>query len=150
MGPWLVKNVIDTGNPVYPLADSVFHGRFWDQALEQKWSTAHGRRPVTYQELIGFFDRCRRSFRLAIAALRGPGATGIVAARFATARLGALGTRGLPVRNLVALDSPAGSVLAAAPSALAILAGLGADWVRNRAWSARAGSDHGDRDFSRI
>ena len=27
MGPWLVKNVIDTGDPVYPLGCRIFHGR---------------------------------------------------------------------------------------------------------------------------
>ena len=30
MAPWLAKNVIDTGNPVYPLAYRVFGGRHWD------------------------------------------------------------------------------------------------------------------------
>ena len=44
MGPWLGKNVIDTGNPVYPLGNSFFHGRYWDQARETKWVAAHGRR----------------------------------------------------------------------------------------------------------
>ena len=28
VGPWLVKNVVDTGNPVYPLAYRVFGGRY--------------------------------------------------------------------------------------------------------------------------
>ena len=51
MGPWLAKNVIDTGNPVYPLADSIFHGRHWDQALrDRSGRTAHGRRAVTMTE----------------------------------------------------------------------------------------------------
>ena len=30
MTPWLAKNVVDTGNPVYPLAYRVFGGRDWD------------------------------------------------------------------------------------------------------------------------
>ena len=30
MTPWLAKNVIDTGNPVYPLGYRVFGGRHWD------------------------------------------------------------------------------------------------------------------------
>ena len=38
MGPWMAKNVIDTGNPVYPLANSIFHGRYWDQGREAKWT----------------------------------------------------------------------------------------------------------------
>ncbi len=34
MTPWLAKNVVDTGNPVYPLAYRVFGGRDWDAARE--------------------------------------------------------------------------------------------------------------------
>jgi len=45
-GPWLVKNVIDTGNPVYPLAWKVFGGQDWDAAMNAKWSAAHGRKPL--------------------------------------------------------------------------------------------------------
>jgi hypothetical protein len=135
MGPWLVKNVIDTGNPVYPLADSVFHGRFWDQALEQKWSAAHGRRPVSYQELIGsLIDVAGRSdwqsplyVALAPLALLRPGSRrlamalwGLVAYLFATWWLL---THRLDRFWLPLLP------------ALAILAGLGADWVRNRGWT---------------
>ncbi len=47
MGPWLAKNVIDTGNPVYPLAGSIFAGRDWDQAREAKFAAAHGTLPIT-------------------------------------------------------------------------------------------------------
>ena len=42
IGPWLAKNVVDTGNPVYPLGYRVFGGRHWDAAREAKWSAAHG------------------------------------------------------------------------------------------------------------
>ena len=42
MAPWLAKNVIDTGNPVYPLGYRVFDGRHWDEAREAQWSDAHG------------------------------------------------------------------------------------------------------------
>lgn len=41
VGPWLVRNIVDTGNPVYPLVWSVFGGTDWDQSLNQKWKAAH-------------------------------------------------------------------------------------------------------------
>ena len=42
MAPWLIKNVIDTGDPVYPLGYRVFHGRYWDDAMQAKWQHVHG------------------------------------------------------------------------------------------------------------
>lgn len=44
--PWMVKNVIDTGNPVYPLAWKVLGGQDWDAAMNAKWAAAHGRKPL--------------------------------------------------------------------------------------------------------
>ena len=41
VGPWLLRNIADTGNPVYPLVWSVFGGADWDQSLDQKWKAAH-------------------------------------------------------------------------------------------------------------
>lgn len=41
VGPWLIRNVSDTGNPVYPLVWSVFGGTDWDDSLNQKWKAAH-------------------------------------------------------------------------------------------------------------
>lgn len=41
VSPWLVRNVCDTGNPVYPLVWSVFGGTDWDQSLNEKWKAAH-------------------------------------------------------------------------------------------------------------
>jgi hypothetical protein len=41
VGPWLVKNLLETGNPVYPLMYSVFDGEDWDAALNAKWRAAH-------------------------------------------------------------------------------------------------------------
>ena len=46
-GPWLGKNVVDTGNPVYPLAWSIFGGDEWDATRDARWQGAHGPRPVT-------------------------------------------------------------------------------------------------------
>lgn len=42
VGPWLLKNLVETGNPVYPLLYSVFGGVDWDVALNQKWKAGHG------------------------------------------------------------------------------------------------------------
>lgn len=41
--PWLVRNLVDTGNPVFPLAYSVFGARpgLWDDALQSRWERAH-------------------------------------------------------------------------------------------------------------
>ena len=48
MAPWLGKNLIDTGNPVYPLAFGVFGGRHWDADRDARWSRAHGPRPIEW------------------------------------------------------------------------------------------------------
>lgn len=45
-GPWLAKNAVETGNPVYPLLYSVFGGRDWDAASNAKWWNGH--RPGAY------------------------------------------------------------------------------------------------------
>ncbi len=42
VGPWLAKNLIETGNPVYPLLNSVFHGSDWTPTLEANWKRGHG------------------------------------------------------------------------------------------------------------
>ena len=46
IGPWLLKNVVETGNPVYPLAYGLFGGRDWDAASHAKWRAGHS--PKTY------------------------------------------------------------------------------------------------------
>lgn len=43
IGPWLLKNLIETGNPVYPLGYRVFGGRDLDAAWGEKWSRGHAR-----------------------------------------------------------------------------------------------------------
>jgi len=50
MAPWLGKNLIDTGNPVYPLGYKVFGARHWDPARDAKWSSAHGPKPIEMKE----------------------------------------------------------------------------------------------------
>ena len=41
VGPWLLKNCVETGNPVFPLAYSVFGGEGRDQAMDDQWRQAH-------------------------------------------------------------------------------------------------------------
>jgi hypothetical protein len=41
VGPWLLKNLCETGNPVYPLLQSVFHGIDWTPTLEANWKRGH-------------------------------------------------------------------------------------------------------------
>jgi len=41
VGPWLAKNAIETGNPVYPLAYSIFGGYDMDEQLAEKWRNGH-------------------------------------------------------------------------------------------------------------
>ena len=40
-GPWMAKNIVETGNPVYPLLYTVFGGADWDEASHHKWQNAH-------------------------------------------------------------------------------------------------------------
>jgi len=40
-GPWLAKNLAFTGNPVYPLAHTIFGGRDWNSELNAKFVAAH-------------------------------------------------------------------------------------------------------------
>ncbi len=57
IGPWLLKNFFETGNPVYPLGYTLFGGRDWDGALNAKWRAGHGSAsfPV-WGFLDGLFD----------------------------------------------------------------------------------------------
>lgn len=41
VGPWLLKNLIETGNPVYPLAYSVFGGEDWTPEINERWRAGH-------------------------------------------------------------------------------------------------------------
>ena len=44
VGPWLLKNTIATGNPVYPLAVRLFGGVDRDEKLDRKWRDGHAAR----------------------------------------------------------------------------------------------------------
>lgn len=139
MTPWLAKNVIDTGNPVYPLANHVFGGRHWDPTREAKWNNAHGPKAIQLKALWdSVVDVAGRSdwqspLYLALAPLalcrwgsQRPALAlwGYVLYLFATWWLL---THRLD-RFWLPLLAP-----------LAVLAGLGADWIRSRAWSALLG-----------
>ncbi|MHB1560743.1 MAG: ArnT family glycosyltransferase [Isosphaeraceae bacterium] len=135
LGPWLAKNVVDTGDPVYPLGYRIFHGRDWDEAMQAKWQRVHGPRPISAGEFAGsVVDVAGRSdwqspLYLALAPLaflaadrrRLAAVLGILAAYLflswwlATHRLDRFWLPILPV--------------------LAVLAGLGADWCRRVAWT---------------
>lgn len=47
IGPWLFKNLVETGNPVYPLLYGVFGGTDWSAELNAKWK--HGHSPEHHQ-----------------------------------------------------------------------------------------------------
>lgn len=51
-GPWALKNLIQTGNPVYPLAYTIFGGRDWTPELNEKWRHAHGAK-VDWRNPVG-------------------------------------------------------------------------------------------------
>ena len=135
MGPWLGKNVMDTGNPVYPLANGLFHGRYWDQARETQWTTAHGRPPITAHALwSSIVDVAGRSdwqsplyAALAPLALLRPGSRRLALALWGFAAYLFL-TWWLLTHRLDRFWLP---IL----PALAVLAGLGADWTRRRSWT---------------
>lgn len=134
-GPWLVKNEVDHGNPVYPLASRVFGGSPWGPAREAKWSAAHGPKAISAGALVrDAVDVAGRSdwqspLFVALAPLallrRGSRRQAVAVAVYVayifltwwlfTHRLDRFWLPMLP--------------------GLAILAGLGADWTDRRAWS---------------
>ncbi|MCA9118205.1 MAG: hypothetical protein KDA79_24200, partial [Planctomycetaceae bacterium] len=55
VGPWLLKNLIETGNPVYPLAWTIFGGADWDAALNGRWRAAHSPADYDVWRLLWFW-----------------------------------------------------------------------------------------------
>ncbi len=52
--PYFARNAVATGNPVFPFATSVFGTGHWDDALAERWHTAHtlgADRPTTIDAL---------------------------------------------------------------------------------------------------
>jgi hypothetical protein len=136
MAPWLGKNVLDTGNPVYPLGYRVFGGSHWDAASDAKWSAAHGPKSIEagalFRSVVDVAGRSdwqsplfaalaplaflRRGNRIPAGWLAGYSAYLFLTWWLFTHRLDRFWLPILPP--------------------LAILAGLGADWVRSRWWLA--------------
>ncbi len=139
IGPWLAKNVVDHGNPVYPLANSIFHGHPWSPERESQWNRAHGPRPATVTSLIdGASEVAGRNdwqsplfFTLAPVAFF-PSHQRRTSTWLALYALTIFATWYLLTHRLDRFWLPS-----LVP--LAILAGLGADWSRRRAWSAILG-----------
>jgi hypothetical protein len=135
MTPWLARNVIDTGNPVYPLAYEVFGGRDWDAARQAQWTAAHGPRPISAAALAdALLDVAGRSdwhspLYAALAPLALLPRTSrrlAVVLWFYVAYL--FLTWWLLTHRLDRFWLPL-------LPPLAVLAGLGADWTSRRAWS---------------
>jgi hypothetical protein len=42
LSPYLMRNAVATGNPVFPFAIGVFGGGHWDATLVERWDRAHG------------------------------------------------------------------------------------------------------------
>ena len=136
MAPWLAKNVLDTGNPVYPLGYKVFGSRHWDPARDAKWSAAHGPKPVEAHAFVrSVVDVAGRSdWQSPLYAALAPLAFLRRGSRRAAGWLAAYSaylflTWWLLTHRLDRFWLP---ILAP----LAILAGLGADWTRSKGWTA--------------
>lgn len=43
MSPWLIRNTVYTGNPVFPLATSVFGRGYWSPESQERFQAGHGR-----------------------------------------------------------------------------------------------------------
>lgn len=134
VGPWLARNVVDTGNPVYPLAFGVFGGAEWDETLDARWRNAHGPRPISAPLLASaVLDVAGRSdwhsplfvLLAPLALLRTPGRR--VAIILASYVLYLFATWFVLTHRLDRFWLP---LLPAA----AVLAGMGADWTRTRLW----------------
>ena len=140
VGPWLAKNVVDTGNPVYPLAHNLLGGSPWSAVREARWQNAHGPRAHSWPALRdGLLDLAGRSdWQTILFTALGPLAFLRRGSRRSSALLAAyvlylFATWYLLTHRLDRFWLPA-------LPALAILAGQGADWSRSRAWSAWLGS----------
>jgi Dolichyl-phosphate-mannose-protein mannosyltransferase len=159
MSPWLGKNVIDTRNPVYPLAYRIFPSPLWDAAREVQWQAAHGPRPLEIGELTSSMADLWHGKELQPDAFR-------VVRQFWSSLVDVAGRSdwqsplyfALAPLSLLRLGSRRAALalwlfvaylfltwwfathrldrfwLPMLP-ALAILAGSGADWIRTRTWS---------------
>jgi hypothetical protein len=163
MAPWLGKNVLDTGNPVYPLASRIFPSSEWDRARESQWQTVHGPRPIDVGELKRSSSdwwngkklepdsfRAVREFWSSLVDVAGrsdwQSALYLALAPLALVRAGSrraafalwLFAAYLFLTWWFATHRLDRFWLPVLP-ALGILAGLGADWIRARSWSVLLG-----------
>lgn len=53
-GPWLLKNLIETGNPVYPLLYDLFGGVDWNEQLNEKWKRGHSPPAHIFEGLLPY------------------------------------------------------------------------------------------------
>ena len=136
VGPWLLRNVLDTGNPIYPLGFDIFGGRDWDATLDARWWAAHGPRAASLEALGGaLLDVAGRSdwqsplyvLLVPLALVRRGSRPIAIALAFYVAYL--FTTWFLLTHRLDRFWLPL-------LPAMAVLAGLGADWTSRRAWSA--------------
>ncbi|MFI5459880.1 MAG: ArnT family glycosyltransferase [Isosphaerales bacterium] len=140
MGPWLGKNVMDTGNPVYPLANSLFHGSYWDTARETQWTKVHGRLPIKTRLLwSSVVDVAGRSdWQSPLYAALAP----LALLRAGSRRL-AFALWGFVAYLFITwwlLTHRVDRFWLPILPPLAILAGLGADWSRRRGWTILLGT----------
>lgn len=52
IGPWLLKNTVETGNPVFPLAYSIFGGEGRDAAMNAQWQRGHSSHYATRADWV--------------------------------------------------------------------------------------------------
>jgi len=50
IGPWLIKNTLETGNPVFPLAYRIFGGEGRDEQMDEQWRRGHSRQYSSLME----------------------------------------------------------------------------------------------------
>jgi hypothetical protein len=134
MTPWLVKNVIDHGNPVYPLGYAVFGGPHWTPERELQWVRAHGPRPASLEAFwLSIVDVAGRSdWQSPLYVAFAPLALLCTKSRKAVLAISAYAAY-LFLTWWVLTHRLDRFWLPILP-ALAILAGLGADWSDRRLW----------------
>ncbi len=136
MAPWLIKNVLDTGDPIYPLGYRLFHGRAWDEARQIQWQKAHGSHSFSWKELAGSVVNVagRSDWQSSLYLALAPLAWLRFGARRMVWILGVLITY-LFLTWWLFTHRIDRFWLPMLP-ALAVLAGVGADWSRRRGWMA--------------
>jgi len=50
--PWMIRNYVNTRNPVYPLLYSVFGSSNWDPVKDARWTRAHSPRLLAARDMI--------------------------------------------------------------------------------------------------